>query len=100
MGYINNSHKTAERKLEKVKWTDNADSLNEEFNISKASAELMAKCKEKKMSDVQSFILLGTLMQNPSKYAFLKTWIENAERVDYTDEELDQKLQQVVTINY
>ena len=34
------------------------------------------------------------------KYAFLKTWIENAERVDYTDEELDQKLQQVVTINY
>ena len=100
MGYINNSHKTAERKLEKVKWTDNADGLNKEFNISKASAELMAKCKEKKMSDVQSFILLGTLMQNPSKYAFLKTWIENAERVDYTDEELDQKLQQVVTINY
>ena len=90
MGYISQSHKTAERKLATIKWDGQTDTRR---SLTIMSGELRRLCSEKGFSDTQTIVILGNLAENPDRFGMIKTWAESFSYKDCTAEVIDSKLQ-------
>lgn len=90
MKYIDQSHKTAERKLATIKW-EGQD--NKENSITLKRNELSKLCKEHGFSMSQTFLIIGNLMQNPDKFQMIKSWVDTFSAKESSEEAIDTKLQ-------
>ena len=90
MGYISQSHKTAERKLATIKWDGQTDTKR---SLTIMSGELRRLCSEKGFSTSQTIAVLGNLAENPDRFEMIKTWADSFSSKDCTVEVIDNKLQ-------
>ncbi len=90
MGYITQSHKTAERKLAVIKW-DNASENSS--SISTMSRDLKSLCKAKGFSTYHSYIIIGNLMEHPDKYEIITAWVNRFSERTCSEQDIDNRLQ-------
>ena len=95
MGYINNSHKTAEKKLAMVKWDDLNDCENGN-RISNLLNATIAVCTDKKLSESQIHVVLGNLYESLDKHEMIKAWVENYATPQMSCTDIDTKIQSLV----
>lgn len=90
MVYINQSHKTAERKLAVIRWNDKADNS---LSISTMCNEVKALCKQNGFSPSHTYMIMGNLMEHPDKYEMVKAWVNKFSEHTCSEQEIDDKLQ-------
>ncbi len=99
MHYIHTSHKTAEKKLEKVKWEEELtpEEITQEDNtMEKVCNDIREACQRKKLSDTLTRFTLGIASCNLDKGQLISEWIGKIRKTDYTIEAWGKRLEMLV----
>lgn len=94
MTYIQKSHKAAEKKLKQINWSN--DDSEQECNIMEMCDVMKSICSKKKLSAMQTMLIIGSLMECREKFELIKLWIESSRVKDMSLDVLNEKLQLLV----
>ena len=99
MHYIHTSHKTAEKKLEDVKWEDDLtpeEIAQADSDINKTCEEIRRACERKGVSSQLTRLALGIGACNADKGLLIAEWIGRIRKTDYTAEAWAKRLEMIV----
>lgn len=98
MVYISGSHKTADKKLKDVQWSD--DENLSDRSLAADMGDIEQICRAKGITDVQTYIVLGVLVENPDKSGIIKAWLGSLkDGSSFKGKDLDDRLQTLISIN-
>lgn len=97
MRYIHHSHRTSEKKLAEIDWSEKEEvdypSNDETLSLYESIQEI---CKQKQLSPALTRMVVGASMVNAETAEIVKSWILKIKKTDYSLEDFGKRLEMLV----
>lgn len=95
MGYVNNSVKTAEKKLAAIKWDEDTQ---HGILLGETYSKVISLCKSKNLPSTVTFLVIGGLTSQPAKAPMVETWLQNTDFATLATEDIYNRIHSLINL--